>query len=161
MNVKCLSNDSNVEFKCDNGIFISTHKSKKLMWPDLISEKSDDCKWQKATRQVTRTLQWLNKAIICMEILREKMDRRPCVNIVKVNMLIMEEPVIRETTWYVFTVKSCTCQPEDQTCLNGYLSKTKCTEDYTKKKTEHITDMVARDLLYIQLPLWKGWALIN
>ena len=36
--------------------------------------------------------------------------------------------------------------PEDQACLNAYLSKTKCTEDYTKKKTEHITDMVARDL---------------
>ena len=36
--------------------------------------------------------------------------------------------------------------PEDQPCLNEYLSKAKCPEGCAKRITEHITDMVVRDL---------------
>jgi len=36
--------------------------------------------------------------------------------------------------------------PEDQPCLNAYLSKTKCSDGCAKKITEHITDMVVHDL---------------
>ena len=36
--------------------------------------------------------------------------------------------------------------PEDQPCLNSYLSKAKCPEGRAKRITQHITDMVVRDL---------------
>ena len=38
------------------------------------------------------------------------------------------------------------CPPEDQPCLNAYLSKAKCLEGRVKRITEHIADMVVRDL---------------
>ena len=52
--------------------------------------------------------------------------------------------------------------PEDQPCLNAYLSKTKCSDGCAKKITEHITDMVVRDLRPAAIVEGTGFkALIN
>jgi len=45
--------------------------------------------------------------------------------------------------------------PEDQPCLNAYLSKVKCPESRAKKITEYIVGMVVRDLC--PTAMVEGW----
>ena len=71
-----------------------------------------------------------------------KEGRKPCVKFVRMNTLIMKQTVICETTWSMLTLQSCIRQRINL----EYLSKAKCPEGHAKRITDHITDMVVRDL---------------